>query len=216
MCECKRRPYPSPATIPGKMARTRRTLLTQLGAVGGMGVLAQRASAQSTGTDTESSARRATIRAVIPTKQTFAGNYLGQILLFNHLEAESVEQPSVGNCEFATWSPEETNRYVGMLTDRLRERPRSVETEIYTNGSREGTIEVGTVGIVNRTQQCSGDVIGLEVETFNPAAVRGLGAGDATQTATETTTGSGPGFGILAGALGIGGAALARLFGGED
>lgn len=197
------------------MARTRRTMLAQLGAVGGLGLLAQPGSAQSTGTTSEASTRRATIRAVIPTQQMFAGNYTGQILLFNHLEAESVEEPSVGNCEFATWSPGETNRYVGMLTDRLRERPRSVETEIYTNGSREQSIDVGSVGIVNRTQQCSGEFIGLEVETFNPAAVRGLGAGDSTptQASTETSTANGPGFGVLAGALGVGGAALARLLG---
>jgi hypothetical protein len=205
-------------------------MLAQIGGVAGMGVFTQRARAQSNETNSndtgangstanESAANvRRTIRAVIPTQQGFAGNYTGQILLFNHLEAESTTAEAVENCEFASWSPDSSNRYTGMLVDRLRESPRSADTVIYTNGSREATIDVGSVGIINRTHECSGDVIGLEIEQFDPEAIARLGAGDPTATpeATETTSSDGPGFGVLAGLVGVGGAALARAVRGSD
>lgn len=217
------------------MGRTRRSVLTQLGGIAGIGIFTQQARAQSNGTgsndtgtngsaanDTEANESatnvRRTIRAVIPTQQGFAGNYTGQILLFNHLEAESTTAEAVGNCEFASWSPDSSNRYTGMLVDRLSESPRSADTVIYTNGSREATLDVGSVGIISQTHECSGDVIGLEIEQFDPSAVQRLGAGDPTATpeATETTTSEGPGFGVLAGLVGVGGAALARALGGSD
>lgn len=204
-------------------------MLAQIGGIAGVGGFAQQARAQSNGTSSNDTATngstangsarvRRTIRVVIPTQQGFAGNYTGQILLFNHLEAESTTAEAVGNCEFASWSPDSSNRYTGMLVDRLRESPRSADTVIHTNGSREATIDVGSVGIINRTHECSGDVIGLEIEQFDPEAVARLGAGDPTATpeATETTTSEGPGFGVLAGLVGVGGAALARAMHGSD
>ncbi|WP_224267899.1 hypothetical protein [Haloprofundus salinisoli] len=201
---------------------TRRELLRTAGVgVFGLATVGSSASVGSAQTVT-------TTAAISDDAPTFSGSdYTG---LFVHVRSVSNDQSvsRLDSCDFFS-GDDETIVYVARLIDRTAEDHPSEETLLY---AVEGTDElgVGNLYVINGQQSCGGPLVQLELESVGASAINvssgdgggagtesgpveestttgGEGATDSAETtgSTETTT---PGFGPLAGAASLGGAAL--------
>ena len=226
-------------TTGGRITR-RRLLAASGGAVGVAAGFAGSAGAQSATTtaasgatspgDTTATEAQIQRRAIVPTVgEPFTDNYLGQFLVFTDPTPHQEVSPEiVGECAFADWAPAETRGYQGLLADRLSDAPRGVEVPVFLNGNQP-PVGLGDVYIVGSVETCSEHYLGLELETVPVRRVKGPGgslggggtageearAGDDVGEATVADGGQ-PGFGILAGTLGLGGAGLLRWFRGRS
>ncbi|KTG08854.1 hypothetical protein AUR64_13650 [Haloprofundus marisrubri] len=192
---------------------SRRELLRGVG-VGALGLTTIGASAA------VGSAQTATVTAAISDGAPSFSDDADYTGLFVHLRGVSNDQ-SVSRLESCSFygGDDEPIVYVARFIDRTTEDHPSEETLLY---GIEGTDElgVGNLYVVNSQQSCDGPLIELELESVGASTINvstsasdaesspetdGGDAGGETAESTETTT---PGFGPLAGAAGVGGAAL--------
>lgn len=115
-----------------------------------------------------------TTNVVIPeVGQPFAGNYVGQFVIFTDPTPGDDVSPSViAECDHVGWSPTDTKEFEVLILDRLRESPRYVKVPAYMNETTP-MIRVGDVFMINRVLSCPGDFLTLELEkvpaeSFNP------------------------------------------------
>lgn len=211
----------------GEARLSRRRLLAAAGAsIGSIGLFADPGRGQTTTTEPEGEAQIQQ-RAVIPrVGQPFEGEYVGQFVIFTDpTPRDDVTPAIVGECDFANWAPEDTRGYQGLLLDRLTDDPVSTEIPMYTNGNKE-RVPVGTSFIVGRTESCSDDFLGLEVESVpvqqfepdydtqdNPLIGEESGPTVSPVEGGETEAPGQPGLGVGAALGGIGAALLRRLAG---
>ncbi|WP_117594325.1 hypothetical protein [Haloprofundus halophilus] len=206
----------------GRAETTRRGLLRAAGvSVAGLAATSVPAAVGSAQTVT-------TTAAISGDAPTFSGtDYTG---LFVHVRGVSNDQSvsRLDSCDFFG-GDDEAIVYIVRLIDRTADDHPSEETLLY---AVEGTDElgVGNLYVVSNQQSCGGPLVELELESVGASTINvstGDGGGAATESgsgeestatggedtaddgettgSTETTT---PGFGPLAAAAGLGGAAL--------
>lgn len=144
----------------------RRRVLRGLGGILGAAAGSTAASRAQTPTQTDpGGGAQVTTNVLVPdVGQPFAGDYVGQFVIFTDpTPNDDVSPDGVATCDFATWSPGETRGYEGLLVDRLTDDPRGVEVPLYVNEARP-QIEVGTVFVINQTHPCPDGLLGLELE----------------------------------------------------
>lgn len=203
---------------------TRRALLSGICAAGAAPLGSSAVARAQNGTPTEGGAR-ITRTAVVPAVgEPFAGNLVGQFVIFTDpTPREDVTASIVGGCDAAGWSPDESMGYQVLLADRLSDDPRGVALEAFLDAG-EPRIELGNAFIVNRTHPCADgatvlDLEAVPVRTFNPrygAEDGGLVGESPGPTLSPTDGPAGieapgqPGFGAITAVAGVAIAALSR------
>lgn len=166
---------------------SRRAILRRTGIVGassvGAALLARDAEA--------ARQERVTRRFITPRVDRFEDNYEGQWLQVTDPVDETTEV--VDDCEFANWSSDETQAYDALLLDRRTGSEAAVQITAYANGTKTDLRE-SSVFIINDTDDCDEEFIGLDVEWVPLQAVSGKAPGP---TVTETGGSGTPGPGVL-------------------
>lgn len=167
---------------------------------------------------------RVTRRMIVPEASDFVseGGYAGLFVHVGEETSPTTDPADVDECGFESWSPTELAAYDSQLVDRKDQSHRQTATTVHV--ASDADVSSGSLWVVNRRIDCSGDVVGLEVEQVGAAievstatATGGAIAGGDGDVATSTE-GSGAGFGPLAGAAGLlaAGAALIRRRSSDD
>lgn len=174
---------------------------------------------------------------IVPAVSEFEDGYEGQFLQITEPTDDEAIDPSPSdvnqNCD-VPWPDDNTSANVGQLTDRRSDAPLAVELPVYMN-SEETDIVEDALFVISNAIPCEGQFVRLELSWITTrslvggdpgpvAADDGAGAGGGQAGAdggqagvAETEGGDGPGFGLVGGALGVGGVLLARwLRGGSD
>lgn len=182
-------------------AITRRAVLAAAGSAAGIAAGAGSGNAQ-----------EITREMVIPAVEEFEGNYVGQfITVHGDVEGDVNPEQVHESCTDLGWSVEETATRSGQLTDRRSDAPIAVRLPVYFDAN-EDEVEEDSFFIINGATPCQGDYVVIQGEEVDVRSVVLEEAGptvtegqDATATETEQ-----PGFGLLGGALGVGGALALR------
>lgn len=160
---------------------------------------------------------RVTRRLVIPSKQSFVeGGYDGYFVHVGERSTGELDASRITECDFASWSPENTAYYNGTLIDRLDENARQVAVTVFA--SSDAGIQPGTLWAINNHEMCPNSYVGLQAEQIGAALVPETvsGEGEPTPTGTDGTSAFGPGFGALGAAAGVGGLLALLRRGGDD
>ncbi|WP_231185261.1 hypothetical protein [Haladaptatus sp. DYF46] len=207
---------------------TRRTFLAGASSVVGATLASTAVTAQD-GTTTDTARNRTTRQMVARQSNLFENNYAGQFVIVADVKKKEASPDVVSTCEFPNWNANETRVYNGVFIDNLGKEStsqQSVRTDLYTNGNKE-EIQIGQPFIINNTQTCSGNYVGLEAQTIPTYAANGQpmgatvtgtdqespGSGGSTDSGGRSENNSGqPGFGVLAGLAGVTGLGLKRAF----
>lgn len=164
----------------------------------------------------------APMEVIVPAVSEFEGSFEGQFLTVNEPAGEADGDPdAVHEACSVPWSRDETSVHVGQLTDRRSDTPVAVRVPVYVDGSETDLVE-DVLFAISTASPCQGDYVRLDVEWVSTRSLVGKPAGPTVQgqggqdaAPAETPGGQGSGFGLLAGALGVSGALLARWLGRE-
>lgn len=196
----------------------RRRFLAALGqtaaVVGGVGSL-DAVTAQEATPETEPGGEQPERQVVIPTVAAFSDNYVGQFLtLVQPMDDETPTDVPIGDCQGVGWPSAEAMQFTGQLTDRRSDQPIAVRVPVSLDGREEGP-DPATLFVINDASECAdGEFVHLDIARVT---LRSLAPGEPGPTVADdgpldrsTPAADGPGFGLLAGAAGVGGALLAR------
>lgn len=159
---------------------------------------------------------------VVPSVEDFRNNYAGQFLtILEQGETTTPENLSLEGCQRVQWPSDETAQVRGQLSDRRSDSPQAVQLPVFVDG-RSDAINEDMMFIVNRATECDGgQYVQLDIATVTVRSVvieeEGPRVVDGPlPRSTPTPEGDGPGFGLVAGAVGVVGALLARALRGRE
>lgn len=157
----------------------------------------------------ESQQNKTTPVAVQNTAPTFENDdYVGLFVQVSGYDREASQQ-GVGSCEFAG-SQEDLTGYDVEMIDTASEANRSEPATMFA--VTEGTnVQVGKLFVVNEQSACSGGYVTLQLEEVGSSSIQTPGAAGGSETGSSI-----PGFGVLAGALGLGAAGAAAAARSDD
>lgn len=160
-------------------------------------------------------------RMVIPRIERFSDDYVGRFVLLSDPLEKEPEASAIDDCEFASWSPDETDVYEGLIIDR-HQTQEAVQTDIYMRTGTE--FEPGTLFIITAQSPCPNDYVGLEATQVPDERLPPIN-NSSRQTVPETTADGDAGglaspgqsgFGPLAALGGIIGATWYRVHRGRE
>ncbi|MDS0298911.1 hypothetical protein NDI76_09150 [Halogeometricum sp. S1BR25-6] len=209
---------------------SRRTFLVGVGATTSLAVGVGTAAGQSTGTETEAGTGTDSTggerRGLVPAYEEFSGEgeaYRNQYLLISDPTDEEPPEGAVSNCGAAGWSADEATTYEVSILEKLDQTTEVIKgTNFYTPESG-GSFEVGSTWRISEATRCGEHIAltltrvdpeeeGLQIDTSADTNVEGSLSEDEAVGETETSANS-PGFGVVAGIVGLLGGAAARLRG---
>ncbi|MFH5800000.1 hypothetical protein [Haladaptatus sp. CMAA 1911] len=164
---------------------TRRTFLAGASSVVGATLASTAVTAQD-GTTTDPARNRTTRQMVARRSKLFENNYAGQFVIVADVKKKEASPDVVSTCDFPNWNANETRVYNGVFVDNIGRKStsqQSVRTDLYMNGNKK-QIEIGQPFIINNTQTCSGNYVGLEAQSIPMYAANGQPMGP-TVTGTE-------------------------------
>ncbi|MDS0292703.1 hypothetical protein [Halogeometricum luteum] len=212
---------------------SRRTFLAGVGATTGLAAGVGTAAGQSTATETgtESGSETGTAsagerRGLVPAYEEFSGEgeaYQSQYLLISDPTDEQPPEGPISNCGAAGWSADGAATYEVSILEKLDQTTEVIKgTSFYTPESG-GSFEVGSTWQIAEATRCGEHIAltlrevdpeeeGLRIDTSAQTNVEGSLSEDEAVGETETSANS-PGFGVVAGVVGVLGGAAARLRG---
>jgi hypothetical protein len=155
--------------------------------------------------------------AVIPVVEEFEDNYAGQFLsILDNTPEETPSDVELGACGGQAWP--ETREMVGQLTSRRAEDPVAVRVPVYFDDSKEPIADNQMFAINEATVCDDGKYVQLDIASMTTRSLVGKAPGPTVSeedivNQADTPGSNGAGFGLVAGALGVGGAALLRWLG---
>ncbi|WP_123537048.1 hypothetical protein [Halosimplex salinum] len=206
----------------GATGTTRRSVLAAGAGVLGAGAVSAGALTRSSGV----AAAQITEAAAIPTPERWSDANLAGFMIHVGGSIDSEQSQQAADCQVVgsdTWPPDEMLAFDAQLIDRKDDSTAEEETTLYIGASSD--VEPGKLYIINRFNRCE-DFVGVSLEQIGRADVNVEIDDRTTDTpadadqpdgaTTESEDGGfgavGPGFGPLAGLIGLlgGGALLAR------
>jgi hypothetical protein len=131
-----------------------------------------------------------------------SSNYAGMFVKITGYDRDA-EMESVGACDFVG-RDEDLSAYAATLVDRQGSERESGETTLYGVTSTDA-FDAGKVFVVNDTQSCPNAYTTVMLEEVDESSIE-VSTGEEGGTGTSSSV---PGFGLFAGALGVGTAAAA-------
>ncbi|SFR50457.1 hypothetical protein [Halogeometricum limi] len=139
-------------------------------------------------------------------------DYVGQFVQVSGYDREASKQ-GVGSCEFVG-SDADITGYDAEMIDTYNDDHRSEEITMFavTTGTN---VQPGKLFVVNEQSQCSGGYVTLQLEEVGSSSIETPGQSDGTGGSSGSSSEI-PGFGVLAGLLGVGAAGAAAARSGSD
>lgn len=138
------------------------------------------------------------------------GDYADLFLHVGETTPGELDASTLQNCTFTSWSPEDVTYREGTLVDHIGEEIQRVPTTVYTNAAED--LPTGSLWVINNTEECPDEYIGLQLEQVGAAVPGNL---TATDTPAEGAGAGGPGFGALGTVVAAGVGGLLALLRGE-